>query len=210
MPAGGASAGGDFWLRAERDDGAPFLLVGDVQGHGEAAAGCAEVMRRVLRDAARSAERPDVWLEAANAELVGRGRPPSLYTTAVAVLFDSTRRRLTWSYAGHLPPHLLDGGRPLDGTVPGVPLGVREHVGCTSDSIELRAGDGVLLYTDGLEDARGPGGDRFGVARITHTLATAPRRLPPADIVERLRVAVCRFAEDRLSDDICILAARAV
>ncbi len=187
----------------------PICSSATCKATGADAAGCAEVMHRLLCDTAPSAERPDLWLEAANAELIKRGQRSTLFTTAVAVLLEPANRCMTWAFAGHLPPHRLDAGLPLDGAVPGAPLGVQPQVGCTSHSTRLAEGAGVLLYTDGLEDARGPGGDRFGVARINHALSSAPKGLPPAEIVERLRTAVCRFAGDQLLDDVCMVAVRA-
>jgi serine phosphatase RsbU (regulator of sigma subunit) len=117
---------------------------------------------------------------------------------------------MSWSYAGHLPPHRLDAGTPLDGARPGTPLGVQQPVGCTSSGAsELERGEGVLLYTDGLEDAVGPGGDRFGTARVTHALSSPPDALPPVDIVDSLRRAVCDWSGRELPDDVCIVAVRA-
>jgi serine phosphatase RsbU (regulator of sigma subunit) len=49
-----------------------------------------------------------------------------------------------------------------------------------------------VLYTDGLEDAKGLGGDRFGVARVTHTLTQVAGRSPDKTVTS-LRQAVCAF-----------------
>lgn len=210
MPAGNAQTGGDFWLCLERSDGATFLVVGDVSGHGEEASDKASTVRDAIEAFAETAETPCELLEQANDTVRKQLRDEPLFVTAVAVLFEPDARQLSWAYAGHLPPHRLDTGTPLDGARPGIPLGVDEAVNCTTTSqANVAPGSGLLLYTDGLEDATGPGGDRFGVARVAHALADAAGQSADAT-VDSLRRAVCEFAGRELPDDVCIVAVRVI
>jgi serine phosphatase RsbU (regulator of sigma subunit) len=67
----------------------------------------------------------------------------------------------------------------------------------------------MLVFTDGLEDVQGPGGDRFGAARITHTLARTLTGASPDHVVRRLKEIACDFGQDQLPDDLCLVALRA-
>ena len=97
----------------------------------------------------------------------------------------------------------------LDGATPGLPLGVEESCGATSaERRPLRPGEGMLLFTDGLEDVRGRGGDRSGSARITHTLARQLDGAGPDQVVRTLKQTACRFGDDELPDDLCLVAMR--
>jgi phosphoserine phosphatase RsbU/P len=210
MPAADFEAAGDMFLVAPRADGTIMFVVGDAAGHGPDAAARADVVRPVLARAARSHAGPDEALETANAELLelddDRGE---LYTTAVAVLAEPASRSLSWAYAGHLPPHWISTGAALDGARPGVPLAVLPVVGCTTASRhDLKPGEGVVLYTDGLEDARGPGRARFGVARVTHALAGMAEGASAEGVVSTLASEVRKWTGGVLSDDVCILAVR--
>jgi serine phosphatase RsbU (regulator of sigma subunit) len=66
----------------------------------------------------------------------------------------------------------------------------------------------MLLFSDGLEDVRGPGGDRFGAARITHTLARDLNGAGPDEIVATLKDVACAFGDGDLPDDLCLVALR--
>jgi len=112
---------------------------------------------------------------------------------------------MTWALAGHPAPVLLDEGRALNGIGPGLPLGVNDSVDCDSAEHHLSGGDGVLLFTDGLLEARrhSPGGsvgapDRessplelFGSERIAAVLSEH-RGEEPGEVVRALRAAAER------------------
>jgi serine phosphatase RsbU (regulator of sigma subunit) len=116
---------------------------------------------------------------------------------------------LSWAFAGHLAPHWLDTGKPLNGAQPGFPLGLERDVGCTSNSqAGLEPGSGVLLFTDGLSEARRAGADVFGEARIVHTLNTKLEGRTPQEIVSSLRQEAETFAAGPLGDDLCMVALR--
>jgi sigma-B regulation protein RsbU (phosphoserine phosphatase) len=68
-------------------------------------------------------------------------------------------------------------------------------------------GDGVLLYTDGLTEARGER-ERYGIARLSAILRESAR-LAPQDTLEVLKRDLREFAGERLTDDVCLLLVRA-
>lgn len=206
LPAGKSERGGDF-KRVHTDGTQTVALVGDVQGNGEDAAPYAD---RVCHELARegAATDPVELLEKLNT-YVYRDSSFDRFVTACVVVIDHLRWSAQWAFAGHLPPHWLDTGMPLDGAIPGVPLGVDERCAATSaEKRPLRPGEGMLLFTDGLEDVKGPGGDRFGSARITHTLARTLTGASAEEIVSTFKDVACDFGDGHLPDDLCLVALR--
>jgi serine phosphatase RsbU (regulator of sigma subunit) len=206
LPAGEANRGGDFkWLKT--DGPKTIVVVGDVEGNGEDAAPYAdELCQELHRDTP-----PDDAVELL-AKLNTRVYADSSFdrfVTVCVVVIDRPHRSAQWAFAGHLPPHWLDTGLPLDGARPGVPLGVDKSCNALSaDRRPLRPREGMLLFTDGLEDVKGPGGDRFGSARITHALAQRLHGATPEEVVNHLKDVACDFGEGQLPDDLCLVALR--
>jgi serine phosphatase RsbU (regulator of sigma subunit) len=92
--------------------------------------------------------------------------------------------------------------RPLVG-LPAPPLGLRVATGPPAIQEEsLEPGDQVLLYTDGLTEARRPGGDLFTVERLAEFLERqASERQTPPETLRRLREAIIERQEGALRDD---------
>ncbi len=88
----------------------------------------------------------------------------------------------------------------------GTPLGIGSDLGLAEGSQRSVAGAGVMLYTDGLTEARGPD-RRFGIDGVQAALGGL-NRPSPAEAVAILRARVADFAYGTLTDDLCLLAAR--
>ena len=211
VPAEGGVAG-DFALVAPAPRDATVLVVGDVIGHGLEAARRATFLRTALGTFSRFTDDPARLLAMANHALIERAGTGTEFVTAVVATLRPAEGTLLWAAAGHPPPLALDRGEPLDGAG-GVPLGIDIDVGARSHEAPLAPGDGVLLFTDGLPEARPARRDtrrspRFGDARVQDAL----RALPEAsarDVVLDLQARVAAHAGGRLADDLCLLAARA-
>jgi sigma-B regulation protein RsbU (phosphoserine phosphatase) len=115
--------------------------------------------------------------------------------------------------AGHPPPIALDSGEPVDAAA-GMPLGVAVELDCTATTLHMGEGDGLLLYTDGLIEARRPGNgngdaarEQFGSERVVALLAEL-RDAPPSRVVSELREAAESFSGGALDDDLCMVALR--
>src|SRR6266705_3753673 len=198
LPASRASrVGGDWYITAEMPDGNVLLAIGDVGGHGlEAAAGMAR-LRGALAGLAITGAPPDRlvgWLN----DLVRHVAPE--HTASVAAgYFEPATRVLTWAQAGHPPPVLVRGAwaAPLD-SPDGILLGAGTD-GYAVASVQLWAGDLLLLYSDGLIERRGRSLDE-GLA----TLARAARGIgdPEQVIAAVLGALACTDPED----DTCLLA----
>ena len=106
-----------------------------------------------------------------------------------------------------IPPALrLESGDELTPERMGMALGLAPQVDCQERVERLATGDGVLLYTDGVVEARGRE-SRYGTNRLRAALRDA-KRLAPPEILERLKRDLLEFAGERISDDVCLLALR--
>jgi serine phosphatase RsbU (regulator of sigma subunit) len=197
---------GDFYLVAEGPRDATILVVGDVVGHGLAAARRAAFTRTTFVATAPYSDDPCRLLSWANVALIERASASVDFVTAACVTYLPEARCLRWAYAGHPPALWLDDPRELAAPRQGSPLGLGPDPGYVEGSQRSATRAGMLLYTDGLTEARQ--GDRFfGLDGVT----TALRRLQhptPAEAVDTLRGCVAEFATEPLTDDLCILAAR--
>jgi serine phosphatase RsbU (regulator of sigma subunit) len=197
---------GDFYLVAEGPQDSTVLVVGDVVGHGLVAARRAAFTRTTFAATAPFSDDPCRLLNWANTALIERARDSVDYVTAACVTYLPRERRLRWAYAGHPPALWLDDPRELIATQQGAPLGLGPDPGCVEGSCRSATSAGMLLYTDGLTEAR-QGMSFFGLDGVT----TALRRLqrPSAtEAVEALRARVAEFATNPPTDDLCLLAAR--
>jgi serine phosphatase RsbU (regulator of sigma subunit) len=154
LPASRAGrVGGDWYITAEMPSGLVLIAIGDVAGHGLAAAAGMARLRGALAGLAITGAAPDRLVSWLN-DLVRHVAPE--HTASVAAgYFDPVTRKLTWAQAGHLPLVLVRGGwaRMLD-SPEGVLLGA--GTGCYSaTSAQLDPGDLLLLYSDGLVERRG-------------------------------------------------------
>jgi serine phosphatase RsbU (regulator of sigma subunit) len=206
LPAGAEQVSGDFYLVAEGPQDSTVLIVGDVVGHGLQAARRAAFVRTTFAATAPFSDDPGRLLSWANTALIERAGVSGEFVTAACVTYLPSQQLLRWAYAGHPPALVLDDGRELIAPTQGAPLGVLANPGCEEGSRRLTAGAGVLLYTDGLTEARHDG-ELFGLDRVSAALAGlhAPS---PAEAVAILRARVADFAYGALTDDVCLLAAR--
>ena len=92
------------------------------------------------------------------------------YATMFFGIYDARHRTLTYSNAGHYPPlHFCHDG-PARLVADGIPIGLMEDAGYGEGTRHLLPGDMLALYTDGIIEAPGPGGNEYGEARLIETL----------------------------------------
>ena len=206
MPAAAERVSGDFYLVAEGPHDSTVLVVGDVVGHGLQAARRAAFVRTAFAATAPFSDDPSRLLSWANTALIERSGTGTEFITAACVTYLPDEQLLRWAYAGHPPALRLDDGRELIAAEQGTPLGVRADPGCVEGSLRSIADEGVLLYTDGLTEARHDGAF-FGLDAVGAVLSGL-RNPSPKEAVAVLRGRVADFAYGTLSDDLCLLAAR--
>ncbi|HEX4102566.1 MAG: PP2C family protein-serine/threonine phosphatase [Pseudonocardiaceae bacterium] len=214
IPTEGVVAG-DFFLVTRGPAGSTTIAIGDVMGPGLEAARHASYVRAALSTFAAFTADPVRLLQLANTALRERVEQRSKFVTVTCVNISATEGRLTWACAGHPAPWRLDNGDVFKGGRPGMPLGLSESVDAEAGSCKPAPGAGVLLFTDGLIEARAAvrahAAPRalFGEQRVREVLA-AHREASPQQLVRALRASVSDFAGGALADDLCIVVARAV
>lgn len=198
---------GDFYLVAQGHNNATVLVVGDVVGKGIEAAKRATFVRATLSASAPYSDNPVHLLRMANAELIRQHGPSADFITVVCVVIrpDSS---IVWSSAGHPPPLSLTDGLPIGTPRPSYPLGIAPELPVVAHHTQLPHA-GVLLYTDGLTDARPrrQSYEPFGRTRLSR-LITQMRDPNPQDVVDKAVEAAQVFSRGALPDDICLVAVR--
>ena len=206
LPAATERVSGDFYLVAEGPQDSTVLVVGDVVGHGLQAGRRAAFVRTAFAATAPFSDDPSRLLSWANTALIERAGPSSDFVTAACVTYLPDEQLLRWAYAGHPPALWLDDGRELIAPEQGTPLGIDTDCRSVEGSLRSTAGAGLLLYTDGLTEARHDG-ELFGLERVSAALESL--HMPsPIDAVAHLRARVAEYAHDTLTDDLCLLAGR--
>jgi serine phosphatase RsbU (regulator of sigma subunit) len=198
--------GGDIYDFMELADGRLAVALGDVTGHGIEAAADMAMAKFVFRSLAREHPEPADFLQSANDVVVGE-IAPGKFITMVYLVIDGRTGEIAASGAGHPPPRIVD----RDGNVTGVDtqglvLGV-EH-GQRYDEVRamLDVGNLVVLYTDGVLEARREG-ELYGIERLDALLADR-RDLPPDELAQAV-LDDCRvFAAGELADDCAVVVVK--
>ncbi|WP_306337336.1 PP2C family protein-serine/threonine phosphatase [Streptomyces sp. KL118A] len=182
----------------------------DAMGHNLLSGLTTAVALAACRNGRRTgAELPDL-LDAVDAAL-GRWLPDQ-FCTGVLLRLDLARGVLRWSNCGHPPPLLIRGDRLVEGALeraPDPPMGLPAAVRGTGRQVHettLEPGDRVLLYTDGMTEARLADGTEFGLDRFADSVirASAAGEVA-AETLRRLIHSVLDAQADRLRDDATIL-----
>jgi sigma-B regulation protein RsbU (phosphoserine phosphatase) len=201
------SVAGDFYDFIVVDEKHIGVLVADVSGHGMPAALIASMLKIALSAQAAHAADPAQVLLGLNQALCGKFQHH--FVTAAYLYFDVQKGTVTYAGAGH-PPLLLSGGpegvRSIEEN--GLFLGKFSFATYTSVVLPLKAGDRVLLYTDGIPETTNPAGIEFGTDCFKQFLET--ERSTSADqFADRLLAELSRWSargsEDQ-DDDITIVA----
>jgi PAS domain S-box-containing protein len=199
--------GGDFFDVFEYDE-RWMLLVGDVVGKGPRAAGVTALARHTLRAAAISGQPPAQMLQTLHRALQRQPRGADLCTVCLVTMTragDSVR--LNIALAGHEPPLLIESnGEARRVGRPGTLLGVIDPIGINETAGELRPGQTLLLFTDGVTEAGRPQRP-LGESGLRRICRDAPG-LALAELLERIERAALERSGGGLHDDIALLAVR--
>jgi anti-sigma regulatory factor (Ser/Thr protein kinase) len=202
-PAGeGDEIGGDFYDIFETGRGRWGIAVGDVCGKGAAAATVTALARYTLRATALHEREPSRILGVLNKALI-RHTPDPRFCTVTFAAFEPARGRLEIASGGHPAPLLLRGGEVKPIGMAGTILGILDDPSLVDDVIELKPGDTVLFYTDGLTDAHAP-------ARMlsTEELATELAKcggMSPPEVAACIEALALEGSDTPPRDDIAIV-----
>ena len=201
--------GGDFYDVFLLDEQHLCMVIADVSDKGVPAALYMSMTRTLLRLEARTGMLPDKILANVN-DVLARDNRACMFVTVFCIVLDMATGETHFANAGHNPPLLAEGDMswhfidvPCDAAV-----GPIEGSTYESRSIQLAPGNIILLYTDGVTEARNAAGELFGNSRLVEALeghqsesvATLPQHV--------LGVIETWEANCPQSDDITLLAFR--
>ena len=202
--------GGDFFDVFSTREGEWGVVLGDVSGVGPEAAALTGIARYTVRAVATD-EGPTGVLRSLNAALNNQ-RTLDRFCTAVylsVVPCGDGDVAVTLANGGHPPALVLrDSGRveAIEG-VPGMLLGLFPDAGIGEVDLQLGPGDAIVLYTDGVTEARSPAGVEFGQTRLEALLEQCAGRTADG-IARRLELAVIDYQANRTFDDVAVLVVR--
>lgn len=184
------------------------LVLGDVSGKSISAALLMANLQASLRSRSALALRePSRLLRSVN-DLLLETTEPQHYVTLFFATYDDASRKLRYVNCGHNPPLLLRREESVERlSATATILGMFADWTCQVEAVELAPGDTLVLYTDGVVEARSAEGEEFGEARLLQ--ATRPHGGEPVGtILERIVRAVREFSPGEQADDLTLVVAR--
>ena len=200
--------GGDYYDFVYLGPGRLGFVLADISGKGISAALLMASLPASLRS--HYAQTPDDLPRVLRA--VNRTFFDSTATSRYATLFfgtyDETTARLQYANCGHPAPVLLGPDGSIDRLQPtGTVIGLFEEWDCRIQEIELKTGDTLVMFTDGVVEAFNAEAEEFGEERLVHVIR-AQAGCPAANTVEALVDAVQRHSGPAQSDDLTVVVAR--
>ncbi|QMU76827.1 SpoIIE family protein phosphatase [Streptacidiphilus sp. PB12-B1b] len=197
-PAGeGLDIGGDFYDVFPLGGGTWAFMLGDVCGRGAIAATTTALVRNTARAVAPLLPGPDAVVRAVNRALLDR--PDSHGTGFVTLLYGHLTPAarggldITLVRAGHTFPLHVDADRSARFVnSQGLLLGITTDPHLPTHQLHLRPSESLLLYTDGITEARDPDGEQFGEERLAQALTGVPAH-SAQEVVDAVNGAVRAF-----------------
>jgi len=191
--------GGDYFDAIRLGDARAAIAVGDVSGKGMAAALLMSNLQAIVRAFAPGGLSATELCAKAN-QLIAGNVAPGKYITFFYAVIDAAKMRLDYCNAGHNPPIL----RRRDGTVEdlregGPVLGVFPGAVYNAGCAELRSGDCLVLYTDGITEAFNAANEEFGEERLVRALSQPFGNAE--ECRQRVMAAVTQFSNGNFHDD---------
>jgi sigma-B regulation protein RsbU (phosphoserine phosphatase) len=202
------TVGGDIYDCFTLPDGCLGLLVADVSGKGLPAAIFAGTIKALLRAEASRPGSPGEVLQRANTHLLGMNES-GLFVTAIYAVLHPASGQLSYARAGHELPLLAEAGRPSRQCPGGrgQPLGLFQPPQLDEQIIPLAPGAAVLIYSDGVTDARNPAGDMLGAEALRASLDEPDANASAQTLCDRLLQNVLDFQSNaEQHDDITLVA----
>jgi serine phosphatase RsbU (regulator of sigma subunit) len=204
--------GGDLYdVHEDAERGRWALTVADVCGKGPQAAALTALIRYTVHAEVGHGLGPAEVLRRINeAVLRHHGGARSRFATMVhaALTIEATDVVVRLVNGGHPPGLVLRGDRVEPVVVPGALVGVFPDLRLDETEIRLAAGDSLLLYTDGVTEARSPAREFFGSERLEAVLSSFAGHDADA-VADGILAEVSAFQDGRLRDDVAILVVQA-
>lgn len=202
--------GGDYYDAIPIDDTRSLLAIADVSGKGVGAAMLMANLQASLKIAVRfNTSLKDIAI--ALNTLVYENTGASEFITFFCGLWDSHKGTIEFVNAGHNPPVIIRADGTTDFLYPtGIGLGMMADSGYTTATVDLRDGDVLVLYTDGIEEAFNPSHEQFGIANIIQAARSSDSK-EPCEIAKALLQEVEKFALGmKPYDDMTLIVAKRI
>lgn len=206
--------GGDYYDVLKFSDSKLGICIGDVVGKGITAALLMANLQASFRAFAEEGVSPGALCGKLHG-VISNNVASEKFVTFCYCTIDAAENRLTYASAGHCPPLLLrasgevialkEGGTPL-GILPGKEYPGREYPGkeYRDTEVQLKAGDRLILYTDGLTEAMNAQGQEFGEPRLAR-LGRQNRALSATELLEVIRKEVSSYSGGSFQDDFTLV-----
>ncbi len=199
--------GGDYYDFISIEPGIFALIVADVSGNGLPAAFGMALLKGIFRSVIQICESPADFLSRANAALAG-SLDKRTFVTATVLIIDTTRQCITLSVAGHCAALVyrahekqIAPAHQSNGLGLGIARDERYKSFLKNETLYYEAGDMLLLYTDGILDAKSPQtGEEYGEKRVIQFLQNH-NNLPLESFVKKLMLDVQNFTQKNYVED---------
>jgi len=186
------------------------FVIADVSGKGMAAALVMAVTRTIIRNLAKSGKTPATILAETN-ELLRESHSGSAFVTIFLGFYNTNSGNIVYANGGHSAPLIIGKNNSITarGAATGTIVGMLENQEYGNAEMRLHPGETLLLFTDGLTEARSSGGEFYGEGRLRAFLEEHSE-LPPERLCNDLEKEICGFQQMNLSDDLTILALKRI
>lgn len=204
------SVGGDFYHLFRLGEGKTGVMIGDVSSHGYRAALIMALVMSAASIHAQTTADPQEMLNAIRATIADELESTEMFVSLIYAVIDPNRRRLRFANAGH--PHAFlvtaDGcAERLKASTP--PLGMTSRVPSTQEWVWNPASDLLVLFTDGMTDARDRFDQRLGEKAVTD-IVVQHRHEEPEQILQQVLARLQQHIGDVIRrDDLTMVIARA-
>lgn len=203
--------GGDYYGYVPMADGSLGVAMADVSGHGVGAALYMATAKGAIQSEGRRILSPAELLAQTNEVLLGDFSGMDMFATSVFVRFFPGARRFVYSNGGHNPPFLVrTSGEVVRLERGGPALGILPRVRYLEESFTFAEGDVLVVYTDGIVEARDVEQRFYGLDRLVEVVL-ASRELPARAIRTRVIEDLERHVGGQPTrDDVTLVVARAI
>lgn len=200
--------GGDFYDFLQLQDGRLGIVVGDVSGHGVAAAMVMTAALGAVRFAAEEKECTHEVLNMVNFRL-NKDIQNHMFVALFYGILDPKTRKLYYTNAGQTMPFLLRNGEidflPQAEKTDRFPLGIVKATVYEQLSIELQPGDMLIHYTDGIVDVMNGSHETYGFDRLSESIKQNAS-LPPSELIDKLIAEMSEYGGDsNIEDDVTLV-----
>lgn len=197
--------GGDYFDYIELGNHRLAIVIADVVGHGVAAAMFMAKLSAEARFAFVSIEDPRIALATLNDRITALG--VEKFITMSVIILDYIAHKATIVIAGHMPPIMLNASKEITepgSDVGGPPLGIMADIAFDMLELDMKPGESMTMYTDGIFEAPNAEGVQFSIERVRQLVAASAGDIQKAgqEIVEKVTKHIVGCDQE---DDMCLV-----